>query len=111
MSTTISDLNSSKVVSNLDTYVYTVPSGQAGDYRCHVKVPIIPPSGMSVTIKQNSSTVASFSSPAATQQIIDLQADINAVATDTIQVILASSTASDKVPNSFEAIINIYKRF
>lgn len=97
---------SSKVISSLDTYLHTVNT--AAMHVVSLEVSEIPPSGITITIKQGSTTVASTSAPGSTQQIVQLKTTINCAASDVISVIVASSTASDTGPNAFKGILNIH---
>jgi hypothetical protein len=67
----------------------------------------LPPSGITITIKKNGSTMASTSAPAAQQQVINLSTTINCAVNDTISVIVASSTPSDQGPQRFKGILRI----
>lgn len=107
MSTPISNLISTKILSNLDTYVYTVL--KAGLHLASIEVNALPPSGITLTIKQNSTTIASTSAPAAAQQAINLSATMDCAINDTISVVIASSTASDELPNAFKGLLNIHR--
>ncbi len=107
MATTITNITKSKVLNQLDTYNHTALSTSM--YMVSVQLTEQPPSGITITIKQNGSTKATLSAPAATQETMNLQTVLNCTATDTITVILASSTASDQGGNSFKAILNIHE--
>ena len=95
-------LEESSVINQLDTYNYVVPT--AGMYKMKVRLNEVPPSGMSIVMKQNSSTVASLSSPATSQQAMDLEIVVNAAMNDVLGLVLSSSQASDQGGNSFKAI-------
>jgi len=103
--TIINNLISSKVISNLDTYQYTV--GAAAMHVVNLAISEVPISGITITIKQNSNTVASTSAPGAAQSLVQLITTMNCAAGDVIQVIVASSTPSDSVPNSFKGTLLI----
>lgn len=106
MSTTITNLISSKVISNLDTYVYTTLT--TGLHVARLTINEIPPSGITITLKQNSTTIATTSAPNAAQQVVEIMATLAITAGDTISFVVASSTASDALPNSFKGILNIH---
>jgi hypothetical protein len=106
MSTTITNLISSKVISNLDTYIYTVQT--AAMHVASIAINELPPSGITVTIEQNGSPVAATSTPAAQQQVINLSATMNCAVNDTISIIVASSSPSDQGPQRFKGILNIH---
>lgn len=105
MATTITGIMQAKVISNLDTYNHTAL--QNGVYTVHVQMNEIPPSGLSVVIKQNSSTIVSSSAPAATQSVIDVQALINCAINDVIGIVITSSNAQEAAPNVIKGILKI----
>lgn len=106
MATIITDLISTKVLSNLDTYNYTVKT--AGMHMVSLTLNELPPSGCTITIQQNSTPVASLAAPATAQNNMELQTVINCATSDLISVIIASSTATDQGPNAIKAILNIH---
>lgn len=105
MATTITGITKSKILTNLDTYNHTALSTQM--YGVSVQLSEIPPSGITITIKQNSSTIASTVAPANGQSTVQLQCLMNCTANDVIGVILASSSAVDAQLNDFKAILRI----
>jgi hypothetical protein len=105
MATIINSISESKTVGSLDTYQHTALL--TSPYTVAVRLTETPPSGCTITIKQNSTTIASTSAPAAAQQVINLRGVINATAGDVIQVIIASSAAIDQDPQSIQATIQI----
>src|SRR5271169_3835615 len=98
MATTITGIMQSKVLSNLDTYNHTALLTSM--YVVSVKLEENPPSGCIITIAQSGSTSTSISTstPAATQNHVELRTILNCVANDVISVTLASSTAADSAP-------------
>jgi len=96
----------SAVVCNLDTYNYTVQNTAA--HVCSVSLNVLPPSGITINIKLNGSTKASFSSPAANQQACNLSTTLACSANDVIGVQLTSSTSSDEGLNALKGIIDIH---
>ncbi len=105
MATTIVNIFQSKVLNQLDTYNHTALATSI--YKVSLNLTDIPPSGITVQIKQNSSVIASLSAPAAAQNHMDLQALLNCTVNDVIGVVIASSTPSDQGGNSFKAILDI----
>lgn len=95
----------SKVVSALDTYVHT--AGASTIYTINVYAQEVPPSGLQITIQQNSTVIAQSSIPAATQPEVQLRALINATIGDSLEVILSSSAVIDQRLNRVKAIIGI----
>lgn len=100
-----SPISSIKPVNNLDTYNYTVVD--VGMHVVAVTIMEQPPSGMTIAIKLNGVTQVSASAPAASQQVMNLSTTLNCALNDVIGVVLASSTASDKNPQSFKGTIRI----
>lgn len=107
MAQTITGITQTKILTELDTYNHTALATSMYMVSCAVSE--VPPSGITITIKQNGSTKATMAAPAAAQQLTQLQIVLNCVATDIITVVLASSTASDTGKNSFKAILNIHQ--
>ncbi len=106
MSIILQNMDSSKVVSSLDTYLYTIPAD--GMYMISVKMTEIPQSSLSVVISQNSSQKAASSTPAAAQQVVDLQIVLNCEADDEIEIAISSSLAREAGPNEIKGLINIH---
>lgn len=92
-------------VSGLGTFQRTI--GTAGMHRLSIQTMENPPSGMSIVINQNGSSVASASSPAASQQVINLQIVVNCALNDVITFVLSSSAASDNQPNGVNSLITV----
>lgn len=107
MATIISGISKTKVLNQLDTYNHTALANSM--YMVKLSINEIPPSGITVQLKQNSTVRASLSVPAATQSPMDIQVVMNCAINDVIGVVIASSTASDQGGNSFKAILNIHQ--
>jgi len=105
MAQTLPTIYRTNILTNLDTYNHTALANSI--YTVNVQLTETPPSGMSITIKQNSSTMASISSPAASQSVMNLQVQLNCAINDTISVVLASSSAIDQQLNNIRAILEI----
>lgn len=105
MAITIQNLDSSKVISSLDTYNYTVPA--AGIYNISAQMNEIPTSSLSVVIKVNTVTKASSATPTANQSIVDLQLQYNCALNDIISFVVSSSAAVEAGSNQIKGIINI----
>jgi hypothetical protein len=103
--TIIPRIESSHVIANLDTYAHTAL--QSSVYTASVSILEIPPSGITVTIKQNANVIASTSVPATSQQQVLLSAVMNVTASDVISIVVASSNAADAGLNVFKGILNI----
>lgn len=108
MSTTLT-LNGAQtaVINALGTYVYTVNTTSA--HVASIQLNVVPAAAMDILIKQNSSTIAHFSSPATGQSIINLSCNIAATASDTISFVLSSAAAIDNQINDIKGIINIHR--
>jgi hypothetical protein len=103
--TIITNLISSKVISNLDTYQYTVK--EAGMHYVSLGINEKPPSGITISIQQNSNTPVTTSAPGASQQVVQLATTFNCAVNDTITIVVASSTATDQGPQAFKGILTI----
>lgn len=106
MSTTITSFAHTQPISNLDTYVYTMNT--TAMHVAKIRMSIIPPSGISILIKQNSSTVATLTTPTAAQGHVELSATINATSGDTVSFVIASSTATDQGPNCIAGLLDVH---
>jgi hypothetical protein len=106
MATIIPNFLTSKVVSNLDTYNYTVQT--AAMHVATIQLNELPPSGVSITIEQNGSPVAASAAPAATQGAISLSATMNCAVSDVISFVISSSTPSDEGLNCIKATLNVH---
>lgn len=105
MAQTISKISESQVINQFDTYNHTALRNSM--YMVKIRMTDIPASGISILMKQNSTTKASFSSPTPGQSAIDLDVIMNCSINDVIGVVISSSTASDQLGNSFKAILTI----
>ena len=98
---------SANLTSGTDTLNYTVPTGGAGIYTASVQLTEIPPSGVSVIVKQGSTT--RFTAPTISPTQIAQQFTFSYLYADAdvIGVVISSSTAIDKVANSVKATVTI----
>lgn len=90
-----------------DTLTYTVPSGAGGLYYVAVQFTEVPPSGISVIVKQGSSTVFTAPSVSPTQIAQQFKYSQIFAAADVISVVLSSSSAIDKVANNVKATVAV----
>lgn len=102
----INEIQQAKVISSLDTYRHVAL--QASPYMVKMGILENPPSGITITIQLNGVTKASLSAPVASQQEQVLQKVLYCSANDNIDVIVASSSNSDKGKNAFKGILNIH---
>jgi len=105
MATTITGIGQTKIVTNLDTYTHTALL--ASLYAVSLQLQELPPSGCTITIQHNGSTVASTSAPAAAQSVIDLGALILCAVSDTLSIIVASSNPTDQGKNVLKGVLKI----
>lgn len=106
---TVSNLGiQSVVVNGLNDYSYTIPT--AGPYVATLRVTQPASTGMTVTIKQNSTTKATATLPggaSAVQGEYILTAPMNITANDVVHYVLTSSSAADQQLNSTKAVLNL----
>lgn len=108
MSQIITGTSRTKVLNGLDTYVHTTAATSM--YVIEIDVAIQPNSGLSVVLKQNSTTIATSAAPSADQKHVVLRAVANCTAGDTLSAVLTSSTAIDQQSNAgIKAILNIHQ--
>lgn len=89
----------------LDTYNHTAAT--TGIYTIEVRMTENPPSGVSILIKQGSSTVATAVTPRSQQTNVTVRAVINATQGDVLSVITSSSSAIDQQLNNLKTEINL----
>ena len=95
------------LTSGTDTLTYTVPTGGAGIYTAHVDVTNPPATGLSIVVKQGASTVFTAAVEGQTQTAQQFNYSQLYADADVISVVLASSTASDKVMQAVKAIVTV----
>jgi hypothetical protein len=105
MSQTIVNINQAKILNQLDTYNHTALLTSM--YKVAITLTEQPPSGMSIAIKQNGSTVVTSTAPSSTQGHVELQTILNCAASDTIGVVISSSNANDQGLNSIRGTLTI----
>lgn len=98
---------SAGLTSGSDTLQYTVPTGGAQIYYASVQLSEVPPSGLSVVVKQNASTVYTAAVLSPTQIAQQFKYSQNYSAGDVISVVLTSSTAIDTVANNVKATVAV----
>ncbi len=101
--TIISNRFSSTVVSNLDTYQLTVPD--ANIYKIACTATEIPPSGLQITVMQNSTQLLQTVVPASSQNHVEASVLANCAVNDVLQIILSSSSSADSLRNVIKAVI------
>lgn len=107
MAQIISGISETKVISSLDTYNHTTKA--ASMYSVTVTLSEIPTSGLSIVIKQNSSTIATSIAATPNQNSISLQTVINCALNDVIGIVITSTSAVEAGPNQFKGILNIHQ--
>ena len=103
--TIINNIGYSKPICNLDTYQHTALATQP--YSVNVTMSEVPPSGLSITIQRNGSTVASAQMNS-NQNRAMIQAVIPCVVADVISIIVASSAVQESAPNSIKGLLNLH---
>lgn len=106
MSTSINNTNSTKVVSGLNTFVYTLNSTSEHIVSCRCTIPLN--SGVTVAIKQNASTIATSTAPTPDQREINISASLAITSGDTVSFVIASSSLVDQLPNVVKSILNVH---
>jgi hypothetical protein len=88
------------------TYTYTAPT--AGIYRLSLQTTYLPNTGLTVTVKQNGSTVYTMPTPAAPfQSASQFYTDVLAAAADVLTVNLTSSVAEDALLNTIQTTCQV----
>lgn len=105
MAQTVTGIESSKVISNLDTYNHTTLA--AGLYTVSLSMNEIPPSGVSIAIQLNASTKITSVAPSSTQSHVSVSLTMNCATSDLISVVVSSATASDANKNAVKGILSI----
>lgn len=98
-------INQPFVIVGLDTMNYTIPS--TGLYNVHVESTEVPPSGISIVVKNNGSTVFTAPTLSPTQGAIQFKYGFLATAADAISVVLSSAVAFDSQLNTVKSTITI----
>jgi hypothetical protein len=105
MSQVISGIMQTKTLTRLDTYNYTAETTSL--YTVGIRLTEVPPSGLIITIQQNSSTIVQSVAPASSQQVINLRTLLNCTSGDIISIILASSNSNDATLNNIKGTLQI----
>ena len=107
MSTTLANfLAGSQTVCGLGTF--QIAAGSTATHNVSCRVSEVPPSGITIQIKQNASVIATLSSPGATQNPLVLSAVIAATSGDTLSWVLTSSSATDNQLNTVKSTLNVH---
>lgn len=107
MAQVITGIGQAKVLNQLDTYNHTALA--ASMYMVSVSCDEIPPSGISIAIKQNGSTIVTSVAPTTAQKNVKIQVVLNCALNDVIGIVLSSAVASDTGLNVIKAILNIHQ--
>ena len=96
-------LNQPFVICGLDTMNYTVVTD--GLYSVQVQLTEVPPSGISILVKKNGSTIFTAPALAIAQGAIQFKFGFSAVATDAISVVISSSqTGPSAIDNQLNTV-------
>lgn len=94
-------------------YTFTIPAllptqiSGAGIYRVSLQTTFTPVSGLTITVKQNGSTVYTAPVPTPTQSALQFQLDLLCAVADVITVNLTSSTPVDQLLNTIQTTCSI----
>ncbi len=112
-------INQPTQISGLQTNICTVTI--AGPYTCsfNLTLPyrdtssgdssVDGGSALTCLIKQNSSTLGTYTVLNANQKSLNGSANMLCAAGDTISVVLSSSAAADNAPNGVKGVVNVYQ--
>lgn len=99
-------LNQSFPFVGLGTLTFTIPT--TGLYNVKVDATEVPPSGLSIVVKDNGSTIFTAPVITPTQSAIQFKAGVfSLTAAHVITVVLASSAAVDSALNNVKSIVSI----
>lgn len=108
MAQTIISIEKTNVISQLDTYNYTIPASFPSSMATmSIDMSEQPASGLSVIFKKNGSAIATAAAPAAMQNHIPLKVTIACVPTDVLSMVLSSSNINDQNINAIRGILRI----
>lgn len=108
MATTISTFSQPFTIAALDTYNYTIRT--AGVHRVQVRLTDVTGlSGLTLTIKNNSSTLATAAGITGNSSGVDLnlQTLANFAVNDVLGIVITSSAASDAAPNQIKGYVTL----
>ncbi len=96
--------NQPQVNVGLVTYTYTIPS--AGIYTVHFEATEIPPTGLSVVVKQGVTTRYTMPTPGQTQSQVKFDFSYLYAATNVVTIVMTGS-GNDVLYNSVKSICSI----
>jgi ribosomal protein S5 len=107
MSVTIGNFTAGpQTVCGLGTYVYT--TGTTATHVAKCMITEVPASGITLVIKQNSTTRLTVSSPASGQGVILGSVNLAITSGDTVSFVLTSSSATDNQLNTVKATLDVH---
>ena len=98
--------NTPQVSVGLVTYTYTIPTAGDGIYNVHFEATEIPPTGLTVLVKQGSSTRFTMPTPGQTQSQVKFDFAYLYAAADVVTVVMTGS-GNDNLYNSVKSICSI----
>jgi hypothetical protein len=98
-------LNQNYVAVGLHTQQLTIAT--AGIYYAKADLTELPPSGISVVVKQNSSTVFTAAAVSPTQGALQFKTTLLCAASDVIQIVVSSSNSNDEMLNTVKTNLSI----
>lgn len=105
MATNISGIGQSKVINTLDTYNHTALLTSMYVVSCNINE--IPPSGITIEIKQNGTSKLLTIAPTPAQSVINARVVLSCAAGDVIAIIVSSASVIDSQRNDFKGILSI----
>lgn len=105
MAQLLSNLESTEIPVNLDTYNYIVP--EDGMYTIDVRMTDVPPCGVSIAVDKNGSLEAASTDLSNNQNHVSMIYTMSVVIDDVIGVTISAPTGDDSEDNSAEGILSI----
>lgn len=102
-------LNAPQIFNGIGTLTNTVAA--TGNYNISLQSTEVPPSGISIVVKNGVTTIFTAPALSATQGALQFKFSFQATAADVITVILDSATASDLQYNTVKTSISIGQGF
>ena len=98
-------INQPFVTTGADTLNFTI--GTTGLYNVQVQSTEVPPSGVTVLVKQNGATIFTAPTLGQTQGAFQFKFSFLGTAADAISVVISSALAIDAVINNVKSIVSI----
>lgn len=95
----------SNIVPGLGTSTFTAVV--AGAYLINVGTTVVPPSGLSIVVKQNTTTIFTAPAPTVHDKVVKVIVPAELAIGDVVSVILSSTNLQDAPLNNIKSTINI----